>query len=114
MRSVRILRSWLTATGIALLGASWIACGSSSNGAGPEDAGEDADALNPGDSTIQSETGCDPCNETCSCGFGDTLYGNCGTLTCPRSGVWGGKNFCTSGCEDASDDSPGCDPCVSE
>jgi hypothetical protein len=114
MRAALFLRSCLTATGIALLGTSWISCNNGSNGAGSEDAGEDVvDALNPGDSTIQDVFSCDPCDEVCSCSVGETLGGNCGTLFCPTSGMWGGKNFCESNCEDASDDGPTCDPCVS-
>jgi hypothetical protein len=116
MRPTRILRTWLTATGIALLGASWTSCSNSSNGAGGEDAGEDVDATNPGDSTIQDEPDCDPCLETCSCSYLDTFMntGTCQTVTCGTSQMWGGENFCAGpGCPDAGDDGPECDPCVS-
>jgi hypothetical protein len=115
MRPARILRSWLTATGIALLGASWISCGNSSNGAGAEDAGEDVDASNPGDSTIQDEPICNPCIESCPCSYMDTFFntGTCQTVTCGTTQMWGGPNFCTGpGCPDAGDDGPQCDPCT--
>ncbi len=111
MRLARILRTALAATTMGLLGASWTSC-NSADGASAQDAGEDADAANPADATTPDVSSCNPCTEICSCVFAETLSGSCTTLSCPASGTWGGPGFCTSGCVDATDDGPFCDPCT--
>jgi hypothetical protein len=109
MATRRALRVALTALEIALLGACWTSCSSTSNGAAA-DAGDEGDATLDG--AVQEDSGCDPCATVCPCTFGDTFFntGKCETVTCGPSGRWGGS--CLGlGCMEAGDDGP-CDPCT--
>jgi hypothetical protein len=112
MRLGRTLRTLATTFAMTLVGASWTSC-SNSNSAGASDAGVDADA-GVLDSTIQDDSGCDPCVMVCPCDEGDMFFntGKCVTETC-TNGMWGGNNYCEGeGCPpDASDDGDTCDPC---
>jgi hypothetical protein len=115
MRSGRTLRTALTVLALLLVGASWTSCSSSSNGAAPADAGSDADGTAM-DSTIQEDSGCNPCFEVCGCTPGDTfvINGACKTITCGSSEQWGIVD-CETSCPEAGDEGAldaECDPCT--
>ena len=89
---------------LVLAGVTWIACKSSSSGsASGDDGGDDG-----GSDVAQQPEGpaCDPCLQVCACTPGDMYFspGNCMTVTCGPSGMWGGGGCVGLGCVDAADD----------
>jgi hypothetical protein len=94
-------RAFFVATAVVVSGAASVTCSHTQYAEPAEPDGSNESAIE--DTYVVPDTfDCDPCDQQCSCTPGDTYFnpGQCATVTCGASGLWGGS--CLGlGCEDS-------------